>query len=146
MTSGVLAGAFLLYAHTVMPALRQADDRAFVDTFRRLDRAIINPVFMLTGFLGAPALTLAAALTTDGDVRRWTYAALALHLLMVLITGAVNVPRNDALKAAPPDADPTEVRTDFNELRWARWNLLRVLISCSAAIALAWALVVAQPA
>ena len=145
VTSGLLAGVFLLYAHTVMPALRGADDREFVETFRRLDRAIINPVFMLTGFVGAPSFTLAAALSTDGDTQRWTYAALGLHLAMVLITGAVNVPRNDALKAAPADADPPEVRAAFNEKRWARWNILRVLISTGAAGVLAWALVVAQP-
>ncbi|RZI87095.1 MAG: DUF1772 domain-containing protein, partial [Microbacterium sp.] len=99
VTSGILAGAFLLYAHTVMPALREADDTEFVTTFARLDRAIVNPVFMATGFAGAPVLTGVAALLVD-DGRAWVLAALGLHVVMVLITGAVNVPRNDALKAA----------------------------------------------
>lgn len=141
VTSGVLAGAFLLYAHTVMPALRQADDAEFVTTFRRLDLAIINPVFMLTAFLGAPALTLLGALLVDGDARTWAFAAFGLHVVMVLITGAINVPRNDALKAAPADADPGAVRAAFDEARWVRWNLVRVLLSTGATGLVAWALV-----
>jgi len=34
MTMGFAAGAFALYAHTVMPGLRKADDRTFVEIGR----------------------------------------------------------------------------------------------------------------
>lgn len=146
VTSGILAGVFLLYAHTVMPALRRTGDAEFVATFARLDRQIVNPWFLLTAFLGGPVLTLVAVIVTDSDVRGWTSLALALHVAMVVVTGGVNVPRNDALKNAPTDADPAGVRAAFDEGRWARWNLLRVLLSTGAAGALSWALVLAQPA
>jgi len=146
VTSGLLAGVFVLYAHTVMPALRRAGDADFVADFARLDHQIVNPWFMLTAFLGGPALTLVAVITTDGEVRGWVIAALALHVVMMVVTGAANVPRNDALKNAPADADPSVVRAAFDEVRWARWNLLRVLVSSGAAGLLAWALVIAQPA
>jgi len=146
VTSGLLAGVFVFYAHTVMPALRRVDDAAFVEDFGRLDRQIVNPWFLLSAFLGAPALTLVSAITLDGEVRRWCLLALALHVVMVVVTGAVNVPRNDALKRAPAGADPSALRAAFDEVRWARWNLVRVLLSGGAASALAWALVVAQPA
>lgn len=145
VTSGLLAGVFVLYAHTVMPALRRADDAAFVEDFTRLDRQIVNPWFMLTAFLGGPVLTLVAAITLDGDVRRWCLVALALHVAMILVTGAANVPRNDALKGAPAGSDPAVLRAAFDEDRWARWNLLRVLLSVGATGVLAWALVVAPP-
>lgn len=145
VTSGVLAGAFLLYAHAVMPALARFDDAAFVRTFASLDRAIVNPVFMLTGFLGAPVATAVAALLTDGDARTWVLVALAAHVLMVVVTGTVNVPRNDALKAADAAGeDPRTARAAFDEARWVRWNLLRVLLSSGATAALAWALVLAE--
>lgn len=140
VTSGILAGTFLLYAHTVMPALRGLPDAEFVATFARLDRAIINPVFMVSGFAGAPVLTLVAAFLVD-DGRPWVVVALGLHVVMVVITGAINVPRNDALKAAPVDAEPTPLRTAFDEARWVRWNWVRVVLTVGATGSLAWALV-----
>lgn len=141
VSSGTLTGAFLLYAHTVMPALRRAGDSEFVATFDRLDRAILNPVFLLTGFLGAPVLTLAAALLVD-DARGWILAALGLHVVMVVITGGVNVPRNDGLKAAVARAAaPSGIRADFDEGRWVRWNLVRVVLTVAATALLGVALV-----
>ena len=66
IATGWEVGVFGLYAHTVMPALRWVDDRTFVAAFQAIDRAIINPWFMLTGFVGALVLTLAAVLTHIG--------------------------------------------------------------------------------
>ena len=57
LTMGLATGAFALYAHTIMPGLKKTDDRTFVAAFQSMDRAIINPWFMLTAFLGALALT-----------------------------------------------------------------------------------------
>ena len=62
VTMGLLAGVFALYAHTMMPGLRHTDDRTFVAAFQSMDRAIINPWFMLSAFLGALLVTVAAAL------------------------------------------------------------------------------------
>lgn len=134
ISSGLLAGVFVLYAHTVMPALRRVDDATFVTTFALLDRAIVNPWFLVTGFLGAPVLTAAAAvLLLAENSAWWIAAALALHVVMVVVTGAVNVPRNDALKAADVAAsDAGAARATFDETRWVRWNLLRVLTSTTA--------------
>lgn len=134
ISSGLLAGAFVLYAHTVMPALRRVDDATFVTTFALLDRAIVNPWFMVTGFLGAPVLTATAAILLLGeDSAWWIVAALALHVVTVVVTGAVNVPRNDALKAADvAAADAGTARAAFDEARWVRWNLLRVVTSTGA--------------
>lgn len=134
ISSGLLAGAFVLYAHTVMPALRRVDDATFVTTFALLDRAIVNPWFMVTGFLGAPVLTATAAILLLGeDSAWWIVAALAMHVVMVVVTGAVNVPRNDALKAADVAAsDAGTARAAFDEARWVRWNLLRVVTSTVA--------------
>jgi uncharacterized membrane protein len=122
LTMGLAAGAFALYAHTIMPGLKATDDRTFVSAFQSIDRAIINPWFMSTAFIGALLLTLAAALTNLGrDPLGWVAAALALYLVAVVITFAVNVPLNDALKAAgDPDriGDLAAVRERFHESRW----------------------------
>lgn len=147
ITMGLVAGVFLFYAHTVMPGLARTDDRTFLMAFGAIDRAIINPVFMVTGFLGALVSTLvAAALSWGEDAFWWIVAALALYAVTVVSTGTVNVPRNDALKAAiaaGEPADPGAVRAAFNEAVWVRWNLVRTVTTCVAFGLLCWALVVA---
>jgi uncharacterized membrane protein len=144
---GLVAGVFALYAHTIMPGLGRTDDRTFVAAFQAMDRAIINPWFM-ANFFGALVLTgLAAALHLDPDRRAvlpWTAAAFALYLAAVVITIAVNVPLNDAIKAAGhPDraGDLASVRERFSETRWAAWNLVRTVTSTAAFGCLTWALV-----
>jgi uncharacterized membrane protein len=144
--TGMAAGAIALYAHTIMPGLKKTDDRTFVAAFQSIDRAIINPWFMLGGFAGALVCTAAAALTHLGrDALPWILAALVLYLVAVVIAIAVNVPLNDAIKAAgDPDhiRDLGAVRDRFDETRWAAWNLVRVATSVAAFACLAWALVV----
>ena len=145
ITMGLVAGVFVLYAHTIMPGLKRTDDRTFVTAFQSLDRAIINPWFMAGGFLGALVLTLAAAVTHLGqDGLPWILAALVLYLAAFVITIAVNVPLNDAIKAAGDPAaiaDLAGVRAHFDEARWAAWNRVRAVASTSAFACLAWALV-----
>ena len=144
LTMGLVAGAFALYGHTIMPGLRKTDDRTFVAAFGQMDRAIINPWFMITAFGGALVLTLAAGLANRGTPALPPIAvAFGLYLVAVIITIRVNVPLNDAIKAAgdPARIDVAQVRAHFNEARWAAANLVRVLTSVPAFGLLAWALV-----
>jgi uncharacterized membrane protein len=146
LTMGLVAGAFALYAHTIMPGLRKTDDRTFVGAFQQLDRAIINPWFMIFAFGGALVLAGAAALANRGTPAfPWIAAALGLYLVAVIVTVAVNVPLNDAVKAAgdPARIDVAQVRAQFGEARWAAANLLRVATSVPACALLTWALVLA---
>lgn len=147
VTCGLMAGVFGLYAHTIMRGLGNTDDRTFVGAFQAIDRAIINPLFMLT-FLGALAFSAAAAvlhLRDDGrSVLPWVIAAAVLYLVVFVITIAVNVPLNDGIKAAgDPDriSDLAAVRDEFHETRWAVWNVVRALATTAAFGCLLWALV-----
>ena len=149
LTSGLVAGVYVFYAHTVMPGLGRAGDRTFVAGFQALDRAIVNPWFMVSAFLGAPVLTLVAVLLHLGDDARsvlvWVAVSLVLDLVTVGITVGINVPANNRLKAAG-DADVIDVaaaRTQFDEGRWVRWNLVRVVLSVAAFTVLLWSLVLA---
>jgi uncharacterized membrane protein len=139
ISMGLVAGVFGLYGHTIMPGLKKTDDRTFVVAFQSIDRAIINPWFMGGGFLGALVFTAAAGIFNIGeDALQWIVGAFVLYV-------AINVPLNDAIKAAgEPDRIPDlrAVRAQFNESRWVRWNLVRVLASTTAFGCLAWALVV----
>jgi uncharacterized membrane protein len=152
MTTGLVAGVFGLYAHTIMRGLARTDDRTFVGAFQAIDRAIINPWFMTT-FMGALLLTGLAGLLHLGQEARsalpWLVVAFVLYLVALVLTVAVNVPLNDALKAAgDPDtiADLAAVRADFDEARWVAFNLVRTITSTVAFGVLCWALVVSGKA
>jgi uncharacterized membrane protein len=146
ISMGLVAGVFGLYAHTIMPGLSKTDDRTFVKAFHAIDRAIINPWFLGGGFAGALLFTAVAAFAHLGRAEfPFVATALALYAAVVAITIVVNVPLNDAIKAAgDPDQleDVAAVRARFDERRWARWNLLRVFATTLAFGLLAWALLV----
>jgi uncharacterized membrane protein len=144
LSMGLVAGVFGLYAHTIMPGLAKTDDRTFVGAFQSLDRAILNPWFLGGGFLGALVFTALATVAHIGrESLPWIAAALVLYVITFVITIAINVPRNDAIKAAgDPDgiADLAAVRERFDEARWTSWNMVRVIASTTAFGLLAWAL------
>ena len=144
MTMGLVTGTFVIFAHTIMPGLHKTDDRTFVAAFQQIDRAIINPWFMATAFVGALIFTLAAGIANRGtSALPWIAAAFGLYLVAFVVTIAINVPLNDAIKAAgdPNHINVAHVRAQFHEARWAAWNLLRVVTSTAAFALLAWALV-----
>ena len=146
LSTGLTAGVFGLYAHTVMPGLASTDDRTFVGAFQAMDRAILNPLFLGFGFMGSLIFTGAAAGTQIGeDALPWTVGAFVLYLVAFVITFVVNLPLNDALKAAGDPAQITNlasVRRDFDEARWRSWNTVRAWTSTLAFALLCWALVV----
>jgi uncharacterized membrane protein len=147
ITTGLMAGVFGVYAHTIMRGLHTTDDRTFVTAFQAIDRAIINPVFMLTFFGALVASGVAGVLhlrDDDRSVLPWIVAAFALYLVVVVITMAVHVPLNDDIKAAgDPEriANLAAVRDAFHETRWVAWNVVRAIATTLAFGCLAWALV-----
>lgn len=146
LTMGLVTGAFVLYWHTIMPGLATTDDRTFVSAFASIDKAIINPWFMITGFAGALVFGVVAALTNLGrPALLWIVVAVVLYVIVFGITIGVNVPLNDAIKAAGLPDSPTElaaIREAFDEAKWRAWNLVRVIASVVAFASLTWALLV----
>lgn len=131
VAAGLQAGTYYAWASGVMPGLARVDDKTFVSTMTNVNVAIVNPVFMLT-FLGAPALAAMAVATTSGSARGWAIAGLVLAIGTLVVTGAGNVPLNDAL------AERGGTRVDF-ETAWVRWNVVRTVTSTGALACLAWA-------
>lgn len=135
--TGLTAGLLFAFACSVMPGLAGTDDRIFVGAFQALDRAIINPLFLVV-FLGSPAFTALAVLLNLGVDQRsvlwWAAAALVLSLMTVVITRVVHLPLNAAIQAAgDPEqiSDLPAVRQRF-ESKWARWNIIRTVTSTAA--------------
>jgi uncharacterized membrane protein len=74
-------------------------------------------------------------------VRPWVIAALVFAVLTLIVSGAGNIPLNNALDAAGPVdkiADLASVRADFEDA-WVRWNIVRTLTSTASLGCLAWA-------
>ena len=144
ITMGLVAGVFVLYQHTVMPGLAKTDDRTFVGAFQAMDRAIINPWFMAC-FMGTPVLTAASGVLFLGDDGFVLIAvAFVLYVITSGVTIGINVPKNDALKAAgdPAQIDVAAARAAFGEAAWVAWNRLRVVTTTGAFGLLCWTLLV----
>ncbi|WP_369240197.1 DUF1772 domain-containing protein [Streptomyces sp. R21] len=147
LTTGLMAGLFAAFTYSVMPGLARSSDRTMVETMQNINKAIVNPFFMLL-FMGSLfLLALAAFLSWKGHGRAalpWIIAALALYLIAFFVTGGVNVPLNDKLAQAGDPRhikDLAAVRSDF-ENAWVTWNAVRAVLHTAAFGCLAWALVV----
>ncbi len=134
------AGTYYTWASGVMPGLARTGDRTFVDAIQQINRAIVNPVFMLS-FLGAPAVSVVAAIVVDGDARWWAVGSAVLALATIVLTFGGNIPLNNAIdRAGEPDeiADLGSVRRAF-EPGWVRLNAIRAVTSTLATAGFAWA-------
>jgi len=123
VAAGLIAGLFYAYACSVMPGIGRGDDKTFVEAMRGINVAIVNPVFMLT-FLGAPLLAGVAMFLNPGP-RPWVIAGFVFLAAMIVITGVVNIPLNNALDQGD---DYAAVRAAF-ETVWVRWNVVRAGVS-----------------
>jgi uncharacterized membrane protein len=81
---------------------------------------------MLT-FLGAPLLAgVAVFLNLGSRSLPWVIAGFVFLLAMIVITGVVNIPLNNALDSGGDDY--AAVRAKF-ETVWVRWNVVRAVVS-----------------
>ena len=122
--TGLIGGLFFGFATAVMPGLARTDDRTFVATMQGINEAILNPVFLAVYV--APVVCLGYA-AFSGPARPWVIAALVLYLATVVITGAGNLPLNDALVAVglPDSASALEAARTAFEKPWNRLHLAR---------------------
>jgi len=93
----------------------------------------------------APVLTAAACVLFLGDAGFVPIAlAFVLYAVTFVVTIGINVPKNDALKAAgdPDQIDLAAARSAFGEAAWVQWNRLRVVTTTGAFGLLCWAVLV----
>ena len=133
--AGLLAGLFWSYQISVIRALADVGDDAYVSVFRAINRRIQNAWF-LSIFLGTGPLILAAwALNRRRvpPVPALIVSSLVLNGVVVGVTMAGNVPLNRALelRGAAPTSEKGNVRTRF-EAPWNRLNLLRTVAAAGS--------------
>lgn len=135
---GLMAGLFFAFDVSVMPGLRQGDDRTFVAAMQNINEAIENGLFGLV-FVGAFLATGAAALLERRlglrGAARWTWAALAFYTIALLLTMGVNIPLNNELADAGDPAKITDLAAvrDAFETKWLVANAFRTL-TCVAGL------------
>lgn len=154
LSTGLMAGLLYGWSVSVIPGLRRTTDLAYVGTMQHINRAIINPAFVIP-FMGVPIVLGAAAVAQfrAGDARRgWLLAgATASYVVGVLgVTIGRNIPLNDALdtfRVDERDAGAMEVRRETYERPWNHWHYLRTFGSVGAfTLAVTAALVAADAA
>ena len=150
VTTGLMSGLWFGWAVSVIPGTRRVADANYIDTMQHINRAIINPAFIVP-FVGIPVVVGAAAVLQfrAGDARRgWLLVGSAVTYLVGVLgmTAGRNVPLNDALDAFDlegSDADAARTRRQTYERPWNRWHYVRtganlvsfVLASAAALVA-----------
>jgi len=135
--TGLSAGLFYAWQVSVIPGTKLVKDATYIETMQKINRAIINPLFMLI-FLGTLIMQfLSVYLYWDSTGPFWfILGATALYGAgTILITGIGNVPLNDALDTLKlnqlsTDQVTTE-RRDY-ESRWNRFHIIRTVFSVLA--------------
>jgi uncharacterized membrane protein len=133
---GLTAGIFYCWSVSVTPGLALLPDKEYITAFQSLNRAILNPMFLLC-FMGLVLLLPLSAFTTwhkPLSAAFWLLCAASLiYIIGVMgVTMAGNVPMNDALDkfntAAASPSDLAAARAGFE----ARWNFLNNIrtVSC----------------
>ena len=138
-STALMAGLWFAWAVSVIPGTLLVSDRTYVTTMQNINRAIINPGFILP-FLLTPALLAIAGVAQwrSGDQRRGglLLAAGGTYLVGVLgVTFGGNVPLNNALDRVPladsSDAELHRARATY-ERPWNRWHRARTVANLAA--------------
>jgi uncharacterized membrane protein len=135
---GVVAGIFFAFSSFVMAALGRIPAAQGVAAMQSINITVINPGFMLALF-GTALLCLALAVMAFFS---WAQpgsalivAASLLYLLGCIgVTMTRNVPLNDLLAAAQPDAPETHALWSRYLREWTRWNHVRTVAPAASAV------------
>lgn len=139
--SGVVTGVLLIFSNTVMQSLARHPEGAA--TMVTINERILNPVFLLL-FMGTAVACVALSVLTllgYGGGGFLTLVGCGLYVVGVFgVTGAFNVPMNDALAALPGGSrEAAEYWKGYLE-RWTRWNTIRTILGIVGTTLLATAL------
>ncbi len=136
LSAGLMAGLLYGWMVSVIPGTARISDRNYVSTMQSINRAIINPAFVVP-FIIVPGVLGAAAFIhwRNGQARTatWLAAGAVTYLVGVLgVTFGGNVPLNNSLDAfdlaAASDAALAEQRRNY-EGPWNRWHRIRTAAS-----------------
>ena len=142
--SAAVAGVFVAFSTFVMAGLERLPPAGGMAAMQSINVTAVRAPFMLF-FIGTAVLCaalLVAAVATWGDRRAALLLAGALLYLAgnIAVTGARNVPMNDALAALDPGSGASAAEWSAYLESWTAWNHVRAATGLAAAAAFILAL------
>jgi uncharacterized membrane protein len=136
--TGLTAGLCFTWSNAITPGIGRLDDLGYLQSFQAMNRAIINPSFLLVFFGPVILLFINAYLHRNANPTTfWSFmlAAVLFFLGIGLITVFKNVPLNELLDKTALEnlsaAELKELRLKF-EKPWNRWHIQRTIASFTA--------------
>lgn len=133
LLTGLSAGFFYAWQVSVIPGTKNISDLNYIKTMQSINRAIINPAFLLIFFVPFP-LQVLTTYQHRGTSAMWFLLAAGLTYFFgtLLVTGAGNVPLNNALDVLKiKDMSPEQLLQNRNqyEMKWNRLHTLRTIFA-----------------
>ncbi|QLG45860.1 anthrone oxygenase family protein [Costertonia aggregata] len=133
--TGLTAGLCFTWSNAITPGIGRLDDLGFLQSFKAMNRAIINRSFLITFFGPVILLFINAYLHRNAHPTTfWSFmlAAILFFIGVGLITVFKNVPLNEMLDKTVLEnlltIELKELRTKF-EQPWNRWHIQRTIAS-----------------
>ena len=138
LLTGLTAGLCFTWSNAITPGIGKLDNLNFLQSFQAMNRAIINPSFLIVFFGPVFLLFLNAFWHKDANIETfWLFliTAILFFIGVGLVTIFKNVPLNEMLdKTVLEQASKLELedlRKSF-EQSWNRWHLIRTITSLSS--------------
>jgi uncharacterized membrane protein len=142
--AGLAAGVFYAFSGFVVQGLDLLPAPEAARAMRSVNVTAVRPPLMVELFGTAlVAVVVAVVAVVDGATGAWwAVAGAAVYLVAVVgVTAAANVPRNDALAAAPAQDDALARAWAAFRPGWTAWNHVRTAGGAAAAALFVVALV-----
>ncbi|WP_226603629.1 anthrone oxygenase family protein [Bacillus cereus] len=147
LTTSIVAGIVFAYSNSVMPGLRNADDRTFVLSVRHFTSSVANPMFLFISngaLIAQVGFVVLSVYLQQFDTVVLGAIALISYVATLLITFTGNLPMNRVIISVElpvRDSGWAELRVRF-ESRWTLLNHLRTLTCMLSVSALLVALLI----
>jgi uncharacterized membrane protein len=139
--TGLTAGLFYSWSVSVTPGIGRLGDREYLASFQAMNRAILNPVFMIC-FLGTAVMLPIATFTNYGTQRFWLLLGAAICYLVGVfgLTFVGNIPLNNALDKLNIASSTADQLATFRAQFENKWNTLNHIRSVANTAALVLAI------
>jgi uncharacterized membrane protein len=135
--TGLSAGLFYAWSVSVIPGTRKIADATYLETMQQINRAIINPQFIVIFFGSMIMLAISTVQHYGNGASFWILfiATLTYTLGTIAVTGMGNVPLNNELDTLRlSDLTPTQLGDfrSYYELKWNMYHRVRTIFSVLA--------------
>jgi uncharacterized membrane protein len=139
--TGLTAGLFYSWSVSVTPGIGRLGDREYLASFQAMNRAIINPMFMIC-FLGAAVMLPVTLLAHRGTQQFWLLLGATVCYLagVIAVTFAGNIPLNNALDKLNIASSTADQLATFSAQFENKWNTLNHIRSVANTAALVLAI------